>query len=633
MLKTLSKMWRTRFGSRGTIITGANINDEGILEALIAGTETDSGVTVNKKKALQYSPFWRGVNLISRDVGKLPLFVYQRDGSGKRRAIEHPAFRLLRRKPNAEMTAFTFRETLQSHALTRGNGYAYIDRRGDGAPSQLILLNPDNTYPVRANGTLWYVVDVRGDQRKITAQDILHIRGLGDDGLIGYDVISYAKNSLGRGIGAAEYTSRYFKNDGTPGMVLEYPGTLSPEAFRKLKAEWSAMHSGLENKHKTAILENGMKLNQYSVRAKDTQLIETRTFELREVANWLGIPPHKLGDTARTSYNSLEQENQSYLDDALDPWLVKWEEECWDKLLTEDEKRNDTHVVEFLRNALVRADLAARGNFYHQGLQDGWFNRDEVRAMENMNPMPDGIGQKYYIPLNMGVASNENPDEIAFKRKLVEALLNRADTGDVIYNLTRVERLLDQVGITREQKIKAPFMPVYSQTGEPVSGDVLKDPNGYVVGGKTIEASPPDVQPANPSDPPPAAPEETKNESDPMRAATRVVLTEALHRAAKRITTGAKRLAKRDDGELQRWLQDGIVSDNRTGLIEMLSPAVAVATACGIHLDSTEIADACIALAVESCGADWTKYETQLPATIVSRFIPERTNGTPNLQN
>jgi HK97 family phage portal protein len=364
--------------------------DDWLYDAL-GGTPSDSGVRVTTETALTYSPFWRGVNLISRDVAKLGLHVYKRVGNGKERATDHPAYKLLRYKPNAEMTAFHFKQTLTAHAICETGGYAYIFRRGDATPEEIIQLDPRKTYPVRQNGRLLYVTEVGGELRKLLAQDVLHIKGLSPDGITGYRMIGKAKNSLGLGMAAESYATRYFKNNAEPSVVIEHPGKMTAEAVARLRKQWNEMHQGLDNSHKTAVLEEGMKANPFSKGARESQLIETRQFSIREAANWLNVPPHKLGDTTRTAFASLEQENQSYLDDALDPWLVAWEEECRDKLLTEKEKTDDTHVVEFMRQALLRADMAARGEFYVKATGGHpWMTVNEIRGMENMNPM-DGF--------------------------------------------------------------------------------------------------------------------------------------------------------------------------------------------------------------------------------------------------
>lgn len=378
---------------------------------LLGAEKTSTGVRVSRRTTLGYSPFWRGVNLISRDVAKLPLFVYKRIGDGKERDTVHPAYSLLRYKPNSEMTSFIFRQVLQSHALVEGNGYAYIDRDGAGNPMELIPLDPTATYPIRENGRLWYVTQVGQKLRKLDPSNVLHIKGLGYDGLVGYSIIHMARESIGLGVALRDFGSRFFRANARPGVVLEHPAKISNEAAKRIRDSWNDMHAGIDNAHKTAILEEGMKLAVMSINARDSQLLESRQFEIREIANWFGVPPHKLGDTTRTAFASLEQENQSYLDDALDPWLVVWEEECREKLLTEREKESDSHVVEFLRQALVRANLKDRGAFYNTALQGGWMNRDEIRARESMNPLPNGEGKKFYTPLNVTTSGENPPDD------------------------------------------------------------------------------------------------------------------------------------------------------------------------------------------------------------------------------
>jgi HK97 family phage portal protein len=385
-----------------------NINDPQAVEALLGGEPSASGVRVNPQAALTYSPWWRGINLIARDVGKLPLCVYSAAGDGKDKDPRHPAYRLLRHQPNEFQTALAFRMQLTAHAVSRGNGYAYIFRRGDATPAELLPLDPAETYPVRANGVVRYVTTVGGKQAKLDAADVLHLKGLGDDGLCGYSVITLARESLGLGMGAARYQSISLKRGARPSVILEVPGTLDEPTKAALRAAWERMHAGLDNAHRTAILDRGMKANPISLSSEDAQVLQTRQFQIREVANWLNVPPHKLGDTSRAGYASLEQENQSYLDECLDFWLAVWESECWAKLLTEEEKDAESHVIEFVRAAMLRADLSARANFYRTATGGRpWMTPDEVRARENMNPL-GGDAAELLTPLNMGQGGPAN---------------------------------------------------------------------------------------------------------------------------------------------------------------------------------------------------------------------------------
>ena len=373
---------------------------------VLGAIKSASGIRVNRKTAFTYSPIWRGINLLARDTAKLPLSVYRLSGDrddAKEPDKEHPAYYLLRRKPNREQTAHAWKMLTMAHAILEGNGYSYIARRGDGTPTEIVPLLPDRTYPVRKDGVLWYVTAVNGELRKIVPEDVLHVKGLGFDGLAGYPLYMFARDSLGCGMAAQKFGAKYFANSTAVGGHIEFPGMLTEIAQRNLRDSFERIHQGLENSHRVAVLEEGAKYVVDGHNARQAQLIELLEFGYVEVSNWLGIPPHKLGYQKASSYASLEQENQAYLDEGLDPWLCNLEGECWDKLLTEEEKQRDSHDILFDRLMLERADTAARGEYFQKALTTGWMCRDEVRARENLNPLPDGEGQKFMTPLNEAI--------------------------------------------------------------------------------------------------------------------------------------------------------------------------------------------------------------------------------------
>lgn len=379
------------------------------------GGPTSAGVRVTRKRALGYSAVWRAVNLIAGDVGRLPVFVLRRDGAGKLLDKQHPAYRLLRRKPNPFMTAFTFRQTLQAHALTEGNGYAYVVRDAGGRPVELMLLDPDRTSPVKVGGELWYVTHLpagnnRFEMVRLPATDVIHVRGLGFDGLCGYPVLKLLRDTLGKAVAARDYGARYFRNSARPTVVIEVPAGMKDTAVENLRRSWERLHQGINNAHRTGILRDGAKLSTVAATAKDAQLIENLEFDAREIANVFGVPAHKVGDPTKAAYNSLESENQSYHDDTLDRWLITHEEEYADKLLSEDEKANDTHTIEFARQELLRTNLSARGNYYSQAVMGGWLSRDEVRGFENLNPIPGGKGSDFTLPVNVQPLATSQPD-------------------------------------------------------------------------------------------------------------------------------------------------------------------------------------------------------------------------------
>ena len=377
--------------------------DDWLIDTL-GGGRTSSGLTVNTRTAMTYAAVWRAVSLIARDVAKVPLLTYERrTGGGRERAIDHPAFRLLRRKPNEAMTAFWFWQSAMAHVQLRGNAYIFIRRDGTGVPEEIILLPPDQTYPVKANGILFYVTRKDGGELvRLSGNDVIHLRGLGYDGLVGYSVIEFAKDSLGLGLAAQRHASVFFKNSGRVAVVLETTGTLDEESRENLRKSWERMYTGVDNAHRTAVLEDGVTAKHLSLTQKDAQWIELRQFEIREVANWFGVPPHKLGDPSKVSYNSLEQENQSYLNEALDGWMGMIEQEVREKLLTRAELDRDTHFCEYLRVALLRADTQARNAAYEIQRRNGIITANEWRSRENMNPVDAPYGDAFLVPLNVG---------------------------------------------------------------------------------------------------------------------------------------------------------------------------------------------------------------------------------------
>ena len=287
-----------------------------------------------------------------------------------------------------------------------------ILRDANFQPVELWPLDPEYTRPERKpSGVLFYRSRLKDVDLEIPYYSMLHIRGLSGDGLVGYSVIDCLRESLGSAIAIQKYGASFFGNSARPSLVLTHPGRLNEQAARRLRESWMAVHGGSGNSGKPAVLEEGMTVTPFSISNDDAQFLQSRQEAVREIANILGIPPHKLGDATRTSYSSLEQENQSLLDDAFDPWLCSWEQELNSKLLAEEEKQSDSHYFTFKRQALVRADINARYGVYNIALQNGILNRDEVRALEDLNPIPDGSGQTYYVPMNM-VPADEEQDSV-----------------------------------------------------------------------------------------------------------------------------------------------------------------------------------------------------------------------------
>lgn len=394
-------------------IENPNVPLEEAVSDLLEGGEAWTGLRVGRKTALTISAIWRGVNLVCRDVAKMPLHLYRRTGeSDRERATEHPAYRLLRRRPNREMTSFVFWQTILSHAIFEGNGYAYIYRRGDASPEELIPMLPDRTAPLRVGGELYYRTVVAGSTKTIPAADVLHIKGFGYDGILGYNLIDLAKESVGWQLGLRKYSATFFKNGSRASGVLMTPGRMKGDAAANLQKSFEEKHSGMDKVGRTILLEEGAKYVPITVTQDEAQFLESMEFGLLDVANWLSLAPHKVGHPARTSFASLEAENQSHLDEAIDPWAVNIEQECDAKLLTEDQKESDEYFAEFNRNALIRVDFQTRQEGLRQQIETGQLSPDEARAINNRGPRPDGLGASYWMPSNMMLAERaaEGPE-------------------------------------------------------------------------------------------------------------------------------------------------------------------------------------------------------------------------------
>ena len=378
---------------------------------------TDAGISLTHNTPLTHHAAWKGINLLAGTVGRIPCHVYRLDADrNKMRDSRHPAYQLIRYQPAPELNALNWYQIMMGHVLTRGNHYSYIRRDGSGEPEQIWPLNPDYVTPVMSDNNLWYVYrhPAAGIERKLDYSSILHIKGMGFDGLSGYSLVEHMKNSLGSALAGEKFGNQFFKNGATPAIILMAPGKLNQEQANQIRDHWNGMQTGLSNAHKTAVLQAGVEPKTVSLSPSDSQLIESKKFSLIEFANWLGIPPHKLGDSSRTAYNSLEAENQNFLDEALDVWLVAIEQEFRNKLLTESQKIGETHVIEFQRDALVRANLQAKALYYRQATAGHpWESVNEIRRKQNL-PTLGGEYDKLIAPNNnFGSPGNDNARAMA----------------------------------------------------------------------------------------------------------------------------------------------------------------------------------------------------------------------------
>lgn len=365
---------------------------------------TTSGKPVNERTAMQTTAVYACVRILAEAVASLPLHVYEyQDDGGKKLVHDHPLYYLLHDEPNPEMTSFVFRETLMSHLLIWGNAYAQIIRDGAGRVLGLYPLLPDKMEVQRDDkGNIYYVYSRNSDENptfkeygniKLKAEDVLHIPGLGFDGLIGYSPIAMAKNAVGMTLACEEYGASFFANGANPGGVLEHPGVLKDPS--KVGESWNSVYRGVSNAHKIAVLEEGMKYQQIGIPPEEAQFLETRKFQINEIARLYRIPPHMVGDLDKSSFSNIEQQSLEFVKYTLDPWVIRWEQSLQRSLLLPGEKGK--YFIKLNVDGLLRGDYQSRMNGYAVGRQNGWFSANDIREMENMNPIPDEEGGNLYL--------------------------------------------------------------------------------------------------------------------------------------------------------------------------------------------------------------------------------------------
>ena len=362
-----------------------------------------AGKYVTERSAMQMTAVYSCVRILAEAVAGLPLHLYRyKDGGGKEKATGHPLYLLLHDEPNPEMSSFVFRETLMTHLLLWGNAYAQVIRNGKGEVIALYPLMPNKMSVDRdENGQLYYTY-TRAPEEAKTAElgrvilrpaDVLHIPGLGFDGLVGYSPIAMAKNAIGLAIATEEYGAKFFANGAAPSGVLEHPGTIKDP--NRVREAWQSQFGGSSNSGKIAVLEEGMKYTPISISPEQAQFLETRKFQINEIARIFRIPPHMIGDLEKSSFSNIEQQSLEFVKYTLDPWVIRWEQSIARTLLNPDEKK--AYFVKFNLEGLLRGDYASRMNGYATARQNGWMSANDIRELENLDRIPPEMGGDLYL--------------------------------------------------------------------------------------------------------------------------------------------------------------------------------------------------------------------------------------------
>ncbi|MBU2548373.1 MAG: phage portal protein [Proteobacteria bacterium] len=348
----------------------------------------------------------RCVRILAETIASLPLQVYERmtDG-GRRLAVNHPLYDVLHRRPNAYQTSYEFRELIQGALLLWGNAYAEILRDGQGRVKEVRPLITDRMKVAVDNGRVVYAyTKPDGQQVQVSSQRVLHLRDMSfTSGVMGTSRVNQCCDCIGLARATEEYGSRFFSNNARPGGILTTEKHLTPESKARLKEQWESAHASLSNAHRVAVLEDGLQWTQIGMTSQDAQFLETRRFQIKDIARIFGVPLHMLGDNEHNTYNNAEHQSMEFVAFTVRPWLVRWEQTLQESLLSESDRKR--FFIEFNVDGLLRGDAKSRFESYALGRQHGWLSVNDVRRLENMDPVSGG--DNYLQPVNMAPVNGQ----------------------------------------------------------------------------------------------------------------------------------------------------------------------------------------------------------------------------------
>jgi HK97 family phage portal protein len=377
---------------------------------IAAGNNTSAGVSVTESNAMKYSAVYACVRIISESIAALPLVIYKGQGRDKNKATTHPLYPILHDLANPDMTALEWRELMFSHALTWGNGYSEKQYDGNGKMVALWPLNPSmmEGWERRADGVWWLYRMPDQSKRAIPARRIHHIKNLGDDGVMGLSPLGRmgaAREAAGLGLAAQEYGARFYSNGARPGLILRHPGKLTPAAAERLKQSFAYEHQGLSNAHRTKILEEGMDISTIGIPPNEAQFLETRKFQVTEIARIYRVPPHMLADLDRATFSNIEQQSINFVIYTLMPWLVRHEQAIYRDLLSEADRKS--HFAKYIVEGMLRGDALSRYQSYQLAINNTILTPNEIRELEDRNPLEGG--DVLFTPVNMIELGKEPP--------------------------------------------------------------------------------------------------------------------------------------------------------------------------------------------------------------------------------
>lgn len=383
----------------------------------VLGGNKVNGQNVNENTALTLPAVWNAINLISSTVASLPLHLLREESGKTIYARDRRLFHILHGQFNSYMTAQTAREVGQAHLLTYGNAYYEIVRNGMGEVTALWPIPPHRVRMEMVKGELIYWINVDSEEKPLRRKQILHIPGLGYDGWQGYPVIQLAAQSLSMGMSLLDFGNSYFGSGTHPSAIVTHPNKISQQAHDNLRKSLTSQWSDLGQGHRIMLLEEDMKLSPVSITPTDAQYLENSVFSVTDVARVFNLPPHKLKELSKSSFNNIESEQISFVTDSILPWLIRWEQNLDMQLLSDREKMRDGLYTKHNIDGLLRGNAKDRAEYYKSMFNIGAFSQNDIRRLENQDPIEGG--DDYFVPLNM--VPIRKLDEILEQRKSTDA--------------------------------------------------------------------------------------------------------------------------------------------------------------------------------------------------------------------
>lgn len=419
----LSAVPRTQFRDDPSAKPGSSLeNPRTPWDRIFDIEKSYAGKSVSEISALQLAAVWRCVNIISGTNARTPFLPYRVGDEGRKVARDHYLYPILMKKSNPYMTAYRFKRVMQAWTLLWGNSYALIDESGRGQVTALWPLRPDRMKPIaiydtdgRMTRLAYQFTPSNGSPVIFRDYEILHLRGLETDGVVGLSPIRANRQGIALGMAAEEYGARYFGQGVHVGGWVEHPTTLSATARKNVEEHYGDLYSGLHGSHKIAVLEEGMKYHEVGVPPEDMQFLQTRQFQAIDIARLFGVPPHMIAELSRATFSNIEHQGIDFVNTCMGDWFANWEQECGAQLLSDRE--GQTIELDFYEQGLLKGDAESRFNVYMLGRQNTILSPNDCREMEGLNRIDQPWADDYMQPLNMspageGVGDSLDPEVI-----------------------------------------------------------------------------------------------------------------------------------------------------------------------------------------------------------------------------